>query len=770
MEFRFDPDLDYQQRAIQSVVRLFEGQARQAPDLALLQGDSMVANRLSLDDAALLANLRAVQTDPELQNGAPIAVAEALDGLDYSVEMETGTGKTYVYLRTAFELWRAYGWSKFIIIVPSVAIREGVLQTFEDTRAHFRQLYDRVPYRYVAYDSARLGDVGQFARSNDLEFMVMTLQSFRIDANVFNRESDRMMGKRPLDLVRAARPILILDEPQNMESDLAREALDSLQPLFRLRYSASHRALYNLVHRLTPVDAYNLGLVKQIEVASVVEDHDQSNADITCLSVDAKKTTLSARLKLYAREGYTPVPKTRTVRQGDDLHEITQLDAYRGYRVESLDAREEEVRFGNGVVLRVGQQVGPDPAEVARVQIAYTIEEHMRKAARLREQGIKVLSLFFIDEVANYTGQNGHIRRAFDRAFCELRDRGEPWAAPYLGLDPADVQASYFSEYKTDRSIEQDTEAYDLIMKAKGQLLSFGEKREFIFSHSALREGWDSPNIFQICTLNRTLSTIRKRQEIGRGMRLAVNQQGERVFDRQVNRLTVIANESYQEYVERLQCEYMDEVGTGQAPPKADDARKRRPIKLVEGYASNRAFAALWERVAQRTRYRVRIDDDRLVTDCARAVAQVVVGPVKIRTERAQIGQIAADGTLETTLIGQRDEAIERQHTTPHLTDRLAQETGLTRRTLRRILLHAGNLELATINPGAYLHAVAEAINQAKRRHLVEGIQYVDLGDVWDSGLFRDMGGYEDSVVPSPSRSTTAPPATRTSSAPLPAT
>ena len=754
MKFRFDPDLTFQNQAIAAAVRLFEGAPRQETGFALVSENGVVGNRLLLDDAALLANLQQVQADAGLHNGSPIPVSQALGSRDFSVEMETGTGKTYVYLRTLLELNRAYGFRKFIAVVPSVAIREGVLKTLQITQEHFAQLYDNVPYRFYQYDSGNLARVRQFAASNDVEIMVMTLDAFNKDSNIFNRRMDRMMGLKPLDLVRAARPILILDEPQNMESEIARQALASLDPLFKLRYSASHREVYNLIYRLTPVDAYNLRLVKQIEVASVVQDHDVNRAYLKCYSVDAKKTTLSARLQVYVREKTGPAPKTRTVRQGDDLYEITGLDAYEGFVVEALDAGWGEVRFANGVAIEAGEERGPDHAVIAQVQIAHTIEEHMRKAHRLRKRGIKVLSLFFIDEVANYTAAGGYIRRTFEQEFDRLKQLDRPWARPYRDVDPAKVQGSYFSEYKTESYMESDAGAYDLIMRDKERLLSLDEPVAFIFSHSALREGWDNPNIFQICTLNRTISAIRKRQEIGRGMRLAVDQDGERVFDEQVNRLTVVANESYREYVDRLQTEYVEEVGTGQAPPEPKNARERRTVRLKKGFELDPEFEELWRRIARRTRYKIQLDTKALVAACAEAVRPIAIEPVKVRTVRGRVNRIRERGIFETSLLGEGAVTVERAYEIPNVTARLAEETHLTRRTLREILTRAGNLGEVYHNPAEYIQRAAEAINRAKRRFLVEGVQYVEVGEAADKNhryemsLFGDLEGYEDSLLP----------------------
>ena len=749
MKFHFDPNLDFQNNAIQAIVRLFENTQPQISGIELLSQNAVVGNILTLSEADLLKNLQDVQQDPDLHNGAPLPISQELGSRDFSVEMETGTGKTYVYLRTALELHQTYGFRKFIIVVPSVAIRKGVLKTFQITREHFARLFDNLPYRFYEYNSGNLARVRQFAASNDLEFMILTLDAFNKDSNIFNRRMDRMMGQRPLDLVQAARPILILDEPQNMESKISKAALASLNPLFKLRYSASHREIHNLVYRLTPVDAYNLHLVKQIEVASVIEDHDANRAYIKCYAVEAKKATVSARLQVYIQESSGPIPRTRTVRAGDDLYKITGLDAYKGFIVEELDAGYGEVHFANGIVVEAGETLGPDHKIIARAQIAHTIEEHMRKAYRLRKKGIKVLSLFFIDEVANYTDPDGYIRRAFEEEFIRLQQSGQRWAEPYTECEVTMVQGSYFSAYKTGNYIANDTDAYNLIMNDKEQLLSLDEPVEFIFSHSALREGWDNPNIFQICTLNRTISTIRKRQEIGRGMRLAVDQGGERIFDNQINRLTVVANESYREYVAKLQSEYVEAVGSGQALPQPKNARKRQTVHLKKGFELNPEFKALWQRVAKRTQYRVQLDAETLITACVKAVAPIQIAPIQIHTERARVDRIQEEGILYTRLLGQGSQSVAITHKIPNITAKLAEETNLTRRTLRHIIVQAENLDQIFNNPAEYLQQVTNAINHAKRRFLVEGVQYIEVAEShYEMTLFDDLQGYEENLLP----------------------
>lgn len=749
MKFRFDPNLDFQTRAIESVVQLFDGATRLETGFELIAEDGVISNDLTLTEGDLLENLRAVQGDEELQGGAAIPAAKSLNSLDFSIEMETSTGKTYVYLRTAFELHKKHGFRKFIIVVPSVAIRKGVIKTFEMTKDHFGQIYDHLPYRFYEYDSTNLSKVRQFTSSNDVEFMIMTLASFDKAINVFNRSQDRMMGRSPLELVQNARPILILDEPQNMEGAKGKKALESLNPLFKLRYSATHRKLYHLVYRFTPVDAYRQGFVKKIEVASVVQDHDANRAYVECKSVKAKKTVVSAKLKVYVQGKSGPEPKYRTVQAGDDLQDVTGLPAYEGWVVESVDAGYGEVSFRNGRVISEGTEIGPDHEAIARVQIATTIEKHMRKAHRLRRRGIKVLSLFFIDEVASYVGDDGYIRRCFIEEYDKLRQSDRAWAKHYADVAAEDVQGSYFSEYKAEWAMEGDEDAYELIMKNKEQLLSFDEPTEFIFSHSALREGWNNPNVFQICTLNRTISTMRKRQEIGRGMRLAVDQSGERIFDDQVNLLTVVANQSYAEYVAQLQREYIDDVGHDQEPPTPKDARKRKTVRLKKGFELDADFKELWADIARRTRYRVNFDEKRLNAEAAAFVGEIEIQPIKIRTTRVAIDTIEDGGHLVERRLGDTAQSVSRKRPpVPNLAKEIAEKTMLTWRTVRRVLTEAGNLDHATRNPAEYIDRASAAINRAKRRLLVEGVRYVELEGIYEMSLFQDIESYEDNLVP----------------------
>ncbi|RMD60286.1 DEAD/DEAH box helicase, partial [Candidatus Parcubacteria bacterium] len=582
LKLKFDPNQQYQIDAVQSVVDLFEGLLRQA-DAALLQAE-IVPNLPPyqvLSEEWLYDNLRRIQKrngiEAPLLGSLEVDEGMVLEGAGYeswrypnfTVEMETGTGKTYVYLRTIHELRQKYGFGKFIIVVPSVAIYEGVIKNFQITRDHFRALYGNETVNLIPYDGQRLSQLRGFAASTFVEILVMTLDSFNKKSNVIFKPSEKLPGERlPIQYIQETRPILILDEPQNMESDKAKAALRTLHPLFALRYSATHRTSPNLVYRLTPFDAYRLNLVKKIQVLGVTERENFNETYLHLVGIDTGRR-ITARLRTNVLEKGRLKEAEVTLRQGEDLFDKTGREEHRdaGWRVNEIHAGQGFVEFENGKRLTLGQYIGPRREEIFRVQIRETIRQHMQMQQKLQGKGIKVLSLFFIDRVANYTDENGIIRRIFDDEF-EKQKRYFPF---YQNMRPEEVRGAYFAKKKTKKGEEfMDTSgrnkaereaekaAFELIMKDKERLLSFNEKTCFIFAHSALREGWDNPNVFQICTLRDIRTERERRQSIGRGLRIAVNQDGERVFDEDVNILTVVANESYEHYAATLQSEYVE--------------------------------------------------------------------------------------------------------------------------------------------------------------------------------------------------------------------
>lgn len=603
MKIQFSAELDFQQDAIRAVADIFEGQdtlqtnftvalVNQGPqaDLFANQTELGIGNKLSLLDDELLENIRNIQ----LKNG--LKQTDALSSKDFTIEMETGTGKTYVYLRTVFELNNRFGFTKFIIVVPSLAIKEGVYKSLQITEQHFKEHYDNRPYDYFVYDSSKLGEVRSFATNDAIQIMVINIDAFRKSfadadkeskANIIHRPNDRMNGMKPIEFIRDTNPIVIIDEPQSVDTtSKSKEAIASLNPLCTIRYSATHKDKHNLMYKLDSIDAYERKLVKQIEVASIDVKDGHNKAYIRLISVDHKKSPITAQIEFDAMQNGQVKRITKKVRSGDDLLALSGgRDVYDGYVVNDIycEPGNEYIDFTSKPdILRLGDLVGDvDPDEVKRLQIRKTIEEHLDKELKLTPLGIKVLSLFFLDKVANYrfyddegNAQKGKYALMFEEEYRGLIKKPK-YHSLFGEVDTESlveaVHDGYFSIDKTGKSKGQikdtngttqlDEDTYQLIMRDKEKLLSFESKLKFIFSHSALKEGWDNPNVFQICTLNETTSVIKKRQEIGRGLRLAVNQDGERVYGFEVNTLTVMANESYEKFVEQLQKEIEDEEG-----------------------------------------------------------------------------------------------------------------------------------------------------------------------------------------------------------------
>ena len=588
LKLKFDSTLEYQSDAISSVVDLFTGlplagaqfsltsQSVSTLRLAELGVANPVPDDASAFEEVLLENLRIVQE----RNG--IARSDALDGPHFTIEMETGTGKTYVYLRTIFELNKVYGFTKFVIVVPSIAIREGVLASIDLLRDHLTGMYIE-PFDAAMYDSKQLGRVRQFATANTIQILVMNIQAFQKDveeekdptkANIINRAQDRMAGRRPIEFIQATRPVVVIDEPQNVESAAAAAAIERLDPFCTLRYSATHKRPYNQVYRLGPIEAYDLNLMKRIEVASVLPDDNYNAAYVRLLQTDAKKAR--AQVQINHGPGTAAKQKKVWVKRGDDLAVLSdgRQEYANGYIVDDISFRPgaEAVEFTNGEDVTIAEAAGSFDDDVRRAQVFETVRQHLDKERTLVPLGIKVLSLFFIDKVANYRAFDeqgnptlGPIGQWFEDAYTELA--AQPRYAK-LTLPPVEeAHDGYFSVdnkgvYKDSRGTgETDSSTYDLIMRDKERLLSAETSLRFIFSHSALREGWDNPNVFQICTLNDSRSTDRKRQEIGRGLRLPVNQDGDRSHDPQINRLTIIANEAYDQFARTLQAEYEEDTG-----------------------------------------------------------------------------------------------------------------------------------------------------------------------------------------------------------------
>ena len=603
MKLHFEDNLDYQQAAIESTVSLFSGQdicrteftvSQIGPQRLTGMEESTlgVGNRLQLLDDELLDNLKEIQ----LKNG--LRPTDSLASGDFTVEMETGTGKTYVYLRTIFELNKRYGFTKFMIVVPSVAIKEGTYKTLQITREHFENLYPMAKgYEYFLYDSSKLGQVRNYATSTNIQIMVVTVGAInKKDVNNLYKDSEKTGGEKPIDLVRATRPVIIVDEPQSVDGGLkgqGKKALDAMNPLCTLRYSATHVDKHHMLYRLDAVDAYERELVKQIEVASLEVEGGQNKAYVKLLSTQNRRGSISAKIEYIDDRGRKQVI---TVDDGDDLEQETGRAIYENCRIGTItcgkDNQSMEISIPGGeYVLHPGEEIGGvSPDEMKRLMIRRTIKEHLDKEIRFAEMklGVKVLSLFFIDRVEFYRAQDedgntvkGKYALMFEEEYRKLAkhpDYNTLFAKIDLDVEAGEVHEGRFAIdknggwqeliQKANGEIADNAKnrgnaerAYNLIMKDKEKLLSFDTKLKFIFSHSALREGWDNPNVFQICALRDIGTERERRQTIGRGLRLCVNQEGQRLRGFDINTLTVIATESYEQFAENLQKEIEKDTG-----------------------------------------------------------------------------------------------------------------------------------------------------------------------------------------------------------------
>lgn len=863
MRLHFEPNLDYQHTAIESVCDLFRGQetcrteftvTRDAlaaqQTMAFAQNDLGIGNRLQLLDDELLANLGDIQIRNGLRPSASLASG------DFTVEMETGTGKTYVYLRTIFELNRRYGFTKFVIVVPSVAIKEGVYKTLQITEEHFRALYANAPCEFFLYDSSKLGQVRNFATSPNIQIMVVTVGAInKKDVNNLYKDTEKTGGEKPIDLIKATRPILIVDEPQSVDGGLAgsgKAALGAMNPLCTLRYSATHADKHHMLYRLDAVDAYERKLVKQIEVASLEVEGGHNKGYVKLLSTSNKKGTFSAKVELDMQRGTGVSRETVTVQPGDDLQQITRRAVYADCLVQNLGCKagEEFLELSNlEKPLRPGEAIGDvDSDALKRLMIRRTIEEHLDKELRLRPQGIKVLSLFFIDVVEHYrsyTADGAQVKGKYAVMFEEEYRKAAAKPKYHtlfnevdLQSDATEVHDGYFSIDKkgtwTDTAEnnqgnrENAERAYNLIMKDKEKLLDFETKLKFIFSHSALREGWDNPNVFQICAIREMGSERARRQTIGRGLRLCVNQQGERLRGFDINTLTVIATEGYEQFAANLQKEIEEDTGirfgivekhqfaaipvtdaagrtTALGVPQSEaiwahlkdagyvdakgkvqdalrkalkdgtlqlpepfhaqltqvnevlrklagkldikNADERRSIKTRQAVLHSEEFQALWNRIKHKTTYRVQFDNEKLVTECAKAIGEcppITKTRVQIRKADLAIGRggVSSEETTVAAPIIIEETDIE----LPDLLTDLQDKTQLTRRSLARILTGSVRLDDFKRNPQQFIEMATESINRTKRLAIVDGIRYHRIGedDYYAQELFEqeELTGY----------------------------
>lgn len=784
MKLQFDKNQAYQLEAIQSIVDLFEGQTLNNSDFEFSFSDtgkgslqfteSGVANNLVLTEEELLKNLNTTQTNNNLREDEISTGIEKLwynDDADikgivegktvvtnfpnYSIEMETGTGKTYVYLRTIYQLNKVYGFKKFVIVVPSVAIREGVLKSLQITFDHLQEIYENQPAEYKMYDSGRLTELGNFAKSNAIQILVINIDSFTKDANVINQV--RESGVKPIEYIQKSNPIVIIDEPQNMETDIRKKAITNLNPLFTLRYSATHKNLYNLVYKLDPVKAYDLGLVKQIEVDSVIAKNDSSGAFISVDSFKVAKQSITAKLSIFVNENGGVAKKQVTAKIGDDLYKLSKnWDIYKeGYVINELDADNGFIEFSSGKIVYKGQAVGGLTDQILKEMVDATVENHFKKEKDLRSKGIKVLSIFFIDRVANYrsyddqgNASKGKFAVWFEESFAKWQNM--PAYRGLFSYSGEEVHNGYFSQdkgklkdTKEGKSTKADDETFKLIMQDKERLLDIATPLRFIFSHSALREGWDNPNVFQICTLNETKSDIKKRQEIGRGLRLCVDQTGARNLDRAVNRLTVVANEAYDSFSKALQKEIEEDCGV-KFEGRIKNARDRERVKLKDKWLDDALFKELWDKIKHKTEYKVDYSTSQLVANCAAALQAMPTIEKPVIYREKNVAKFIRDtkGNL-IELGGEQKGSKERivkdaNYEIPDFVAYIQSKTELTRDTITQIVLQSNRLGEIFNNPQLFMDTVVRIIKYEFDRIKINGIQYEKIaGQVYEMKLFE---------------------------------
>ena len=590
-----------------------------------------------------------------------------------------------------------------------------------------------------------------FASGNAIQILVINIDSFAKDENIINKTNDKLTGKKPIEFIQSTNPIVIVDEPQNMETEIRKRAIENLNPLCTLRYSATHTNLYNLMYSLNPVKAYDLGLVKQIEVDSVLSENDFNSAYIQVESVNRSGNSIAAKIKIDVNTTDGVKRKIVIVNgRKNDLFELSGRNVrYDGLKIYEIDFGSQQIELTNGVILGVGQSQGGMNDEVMKFMIRKTVEEHLKKEKQYRSKGIKVLTLFFIDKVKNYREYDvngnkipGRFAKWFEDVYQE--EIVKPMFRDLIPNNVADLHEGYFSQDSkgklkdTGGETQADDDTYKLIMQDKERLLDVNTPLRFIFSHSALREGWDNPNVFQICTLNETKSEIKKRQEIGRGLRLCVNQQGQRIFDRNINRLTVVANESYDEFAKALQKEIEQDCGVD-FKDRIKDKGKKQKVNLRKGFEADPMFLQIWDKIKFHTKYSVNYDTAELITFAAKAVKEMPETKKPSISSNKNRVVITSEGVEGQLLSDSGNDDYGFPLEMPDMLGYIQSKTELTRSTILEIIKKSGRIAEVLINPQLFMDNVVMAIRQQLYALMIEGIKYEKIGGkVYEMKLFED--------------------------------
>jgi len=731
-------------------------------DETILENIHSIQSREGLDGEEDLTDLDLTQFEDDPETGM-----QGGSFINFSIEMETGTGKTYIYIRSLFDLHIKHGFTKFIIVVPNVAIREGAMTQLRMMKEHLASVYPGIPYEHRIYDSGKISLLREFAASNILQIMIINIDAFnKAKNNIIHKQHEQTTFEDirvPVDLIRKVKPIVIIDEPQKMAGQKALRSIASLNPQAAFGFSATHKYRYHLLYRLDPVQAYNLGLVKKIAVSSVMEEEELEGARIELVRVVPQKKQIVGHIRIVRFDSLKNLElKTVKAKIGDDLHELSGgREEYSGYVVESVDARSGEMSFTNGKLVTLDSAIGANRDQVMKAQVDETIRRHLDRKLEINKilkdtgRSIKVLSLIFIDRVANYAELEGKIRLWIEEWYNHYCKQ-EKYSS--LDLPAADaVHKGYFAQdtknrmkdSKLNASTKADSDAFKLIMQDKERLLSPEEPVQIVVSHSALREGWDNPNIFQICTLNESKSEIRKRQEIGRGLRLAVMDNWVRTYDERINRLIVIANEHYDDFAKKLQTEIRDEFGVDFKGGVTNE-RTRRQLEPDSEIIMSDKFSSFWASIARRADYSYNLNVENLVNEAVtgiKSIPPITKRRVEIRlSEDFEMSEDGVSAGVETSSRFHEQNRIEHM---PDLIKEIQEATGLTRSTICTILIKSGRLSDFSVNPRMFIESVKDRLVKAMRCVLKDGLIYSNAGESYSLTdlIERPPSGVEENFI-----------------------
>ena len=766
MELKLE-QLEYQQQAIRSAISVFKGQEKNTFDNACIEG--IRSNIISLSPDEIIQNIK----DLVIENGIKEEAANIQQTKDLCIEMETGTGKTLVYIKTIFELYKHYGFTKFIILVPSVAIKEGVLTTLKVFEKQLEDIYNTKP-SYYEYGSKRLSKVKDFVEEQHPQIMVMTLQSFNSDDRILNQSQreDLFSNMAYIEAISRTNPIIIMDEPQEgMDTENSIERIKTINPLFKLRYSATHKILSNLIYRLTPYDSYRQGLVKKIEVLTVSEKNDEASMKIELVKIEVGKDEPKAVLKAWHQtaNGFK-FKNTKKLNKNADLQEVTGNVIYKDYILEQIAKPirgKGFVKFKNGAVIYEGEQA-KDLSAIFGEQIYWLIDSHFHKKEKLKQLGIKCLSLTFIDRVDNYLQPDGIIKKAFIEQYKKAHKVFYGREADNSQIEQS--QGYYFAQTgkgdftDNEGSMKNNKELYDLILKSKEELLSLDNPVEFIFSHSALGVGWDNPNVFNIATLNQSYSEIKKRQEIGRGLRICVNQDGQRVYDKpetnegqETNLLTVIPNETYETFVSQYQAEIAEIYGSSEAG--AETRSNHKGQKLTEKRLSRNdtrfnspSFREFWKRLSQKTEYLVSFDEERIIAKSIKTINELTISEHQVQVALGRIQSISEEG-IQTQDFRTESKAVNVLFAPIDLVEEISENTALAYPTVFKIVQGLNNRKEIIKNPPRFIQEAVQKIRYIELDEMLRALDYRITGETFEIDHFEQfILKNTDKIEPTPNK------------------